>query len=504
MLENTHSAERYDVFVSYSHLDEEWVKRELLPRLDSWEISVCIDRRHFVAGQPVDAELRRLVQSSRQGLLVLSSNWIASNFTDYELQLMLSTVREDYEGFVPLRIDRCAIPPALQQFQIIDSEQFGWESTWIVLQHALFRSKIGPSQKRLAAELMLRKIPSPGEFYGYSYLCQPLVANINPEECRFDSINIEFDVNDYDNEFHGRLRAVRMNRSSEGFSVYFSYHGSDYFAGLRRITSVENRKHPVVISLGPFLGRPLPNNRFERSAVSVPGKKVVRMFLDLRLNNQPVTERCVGALPPVLRLPDFRASEGFTLHMTSEQFLPTSSGLLDGRLRRSIFRTAAENSSDSLLVEMAPRVITRHELTSRNGTDFFYSCDDWAFIFYSKQNAGFFSIHSTAPTTIQNFSDQTSWPPPTSWLDERMLSQCKIDCDTAYLMALTIAASPESQEPGLGLEAFKMPDGLWRPIWKLPFRLRNLPVGILADTCEVLTLSDGTWMKPEGIIWNTY
>lgn len=43
----------FDVFISYSHADSEWVRGELLPRLEEAGLKVMIDHR--------DLEKRRLI-----------------------------------------------------------------------------------------------------------------------------------------------------------------------------------------------------------------------------------------------------------------------------------------------------------------------------------------------------------------------------------------------------------------------------------------------------------
>ena len=47
---------RYDVFISYSHVDKAWVNGELLPRLEEAGLKVCIDQRDF---RPGSAERQR-------------------------------------------------------------------------------------------------------------------------------------------------------------------------------------------------------------------------------------------------------------------------------------------------------------------------------------------------------------------------------------------------------------------------------------------------------------
>ena len=47
----------YDVFISYSHRDKAWVRGELLPRLESAGLKVCVDYRDFRIGAPIIKEM---------------------------------------------------------------------------------------------------------------------------------------------------------------------------------------------------------------------------------------------------------------------------------------------------------------------------------------------------------------------------------------------------------------------------------------------------------------
>jgi hypothetical protein len=42
----------YDVFISYSHRDEDWVCNWLEPRLRKRRLRVCVDREAFEPGEP--------------------------------------------------------------------------------------------------------------------------------------------------------------------------------------------------------------------------------------------------------------------------------------------------------------------------------------------------------------------------------------------------------------------------------------------------------------------
>jgi protein toll len=51
----------YDVFISYSHADEDWVVKTLLPRLEAEGLKVCIDYRDFKPGKSSRHNMRDAV-----------------------------------------------------------------------------------------------------------------------------------------------------------------------------------------------------------------------------------------------------------------------------------------------------------------------------------------------------------------------------------------------------------------------------------------------------------
>jgi hypothetical protein len=75
---------RYDVFISYSHQDADWVWKQLLPRLEGAGLRVCIDTRDFEIGTPSLVNMESAVDRSRHTLLVLTPAWVESEWTDFE------------------------------------------------------------------------------------------------------------------------------------------------------------------------------------------------------------------------------------------------------------------------------------------------------------------------------------------------------------------------------------------------------------------------------------
>ena len=109
---------RYDVFISYSHRDEAWVRGELLPRLEGAWLRVCIDFRDFEIGAPSVTEMERAVAESRKTLLVLTPAYVGSDWTAFEhLMLQNDDPTNRKLRLVPLLKEPCEIPRRLKIFK---------------------------------------------------------------------------------------------------------------------------------------------------------------------------------------------------------------------------------------------------------------------------------------------------------------------------------------------------------------------------------------------------
>ncbi len=116
----------YDVFVSYSHADEEWVHNQLLPRLKAARIGrrkmrVCVDTECFQAGVPLLDETRRAVTSSAKTVVVLTPDYLESGWTNfqYTLQRTIDMQQRQYR-LIPLLLKSCDLPPDVSSLVCID------------------------------------------------------------------------------------------------------------------------------------------------------------------------------------------------------------------------------------------------------------------------------------------------------------------------------------------------------------------------------------------------
>jgi len=118
----------YDVFISYSHKDGEWVRGWLLPRLEDAGLRVCIDFRDLYVAVPILVNMERAINESRKTLLIMTPAWTASQWSTFE-SLLVQT--EDpagrYSSFIPLLLRETQLPPRLAALTYAD---FRDPSTW--------------------------------------------------------------------------------------------------------------------------------------------------------------------------------------------------------------------------------------------------------------------------------------------------------------------------------------------------------------------------------------
>ncbi len=111
----------YDVFISYSHIDQDWVQGELLKHLEDSGLRVCIDFRDFAPGAPSLVNMENAVEHSRKTLIVLTPDWVKSEWTSFE-SLLIQT--DDPAGrqrrMIPLMFRPCQPPKRIAMLTYVD------------------------------------------------------------------------------------------------------------------------------------------------------------------------------------------------------------------------------------------------------------------------------------------------------------------------------------------------------------------------------------------------
>jgi hypothetical protein len=101
-----------DVFISYHKADEDSVFDELLPLLENAGLKVIIGYRDFEIGVPRLVNIERAVQNSRHTLIVMTPDWVAGEWENFE-SLLVQTDNPTgiRRKLIPLMYKPCK-PPA--------------------------------------------------------------------------------------------------------------------------------------------------------------------------------------------------------------------------------------------------------------------------------------------------------------------------------------------------------------------------------------------------------
>jgi len=107
----TNETFKYDVFISYSSVDKDWVRKELLPIIEKAGLKVCIDYRDFEPGAPSVTEMERAIKTSRKTLLVLTSAYLKSRWAEFESTLLQTLDPANHKRrIIPLLREKCDLP----------------------------------------------------------------------------------------------------------------------------------------------------------------------------------------------------------------------------------------------------------------------------------------------------------------------------------------------------------------------------------------------------------
>lgn len=121
----TSNPKRSKVFISYSHRDEKWLRRlqvHLKP-LERQGLIECWDDTRLVAGQKWRTEIKRAIDSALVAVLLISADFLASDFVDKdELPPLLRACEQEGVVILPLILKPCRFmkTESVSQFQAVN------------------------------------------------------------------------------------------------------------------------------------------------------------------------------------------------------------------------------------------------------------------------------------------------------------------------------------------------------------------------------------------------
>lgn len=151
---------KYDVFISYSSANKDWVRKDLLSVLEKAGLKVCIDFRDFKAGKPAIKNMRDGILESRHTLLVLTEAYLKSGWTEFENLISQTLDPANQKGrVIPMLKEKCN--PSLEISYLTYVNFYNpddWDIAWKQLLEAL-----GAPVASLPAPVDIRW------FYGHRY-----------------------------------------------------------------------------------------------------------------------------------------------------------------------------------------------------------------------------------------------------------------------------------------------------------------------------------------------
>ena len=97
----------YDVFISYSSQDRDWVIDRLMNPLESLDppYNVCLHERDFLIGVPICDNISKAIEGSKCTITVVSRNWLESDWCQFEFRVAhcLATVEKKIRLLVILK-----------------------------------------------------------------------------------------------------------------------------------------------------------------------------------------------------------------------------------------------------------------------------------------------------------------------------------------------------------------------------------------------------------------
>ncbi|HYK01998.1 MAG TPA: toll/interleukin-1 receptor domain-containing protein [Thermoanaerobaculia bacterium] len=125
----------YDVFISYSHNDSDWIEKVLLPELLEHRLKVLTDKQ-FKIGRTSMQNMEHAVRVSRRTLVVLTPDWVNSQWAQYEGILTSYLDATGTKGrLMPLLLKPCQPPWQIEirtRAEFVDGTNFTEQMTRLI------------------------------------------------------------------------------------------------------------------------------------------------------------------------------------------------------------------------------------------------------------------------------------------------------------------------------------------------------------------------------------
>ncbi|XP_070579669.1 toll-like receptor 13 [Ptychodera flava] len=96
---------KYDAFISFNSGDERWVQHNLVPHLEqncNTQFKICVHYKDFIPGKAIVDNILDSIENSRKTVLVLSPNFVNSEWCHFEMQMAHHRLFEDRRDVVVL------------------------------------------------------------------------------------------------------------------------------------------------------------------------------------------------------------------------------------------------------------------------------------------------------------------------------------------------------------------------------------------------------------------
>ena len=95
---------KYDGFVVYSDGDRQWVHNIMLDEIENvMKLKLCVHHRDFIPGDDIDEQIVKSVHNSRKTLLILTKNFLASDWCLYEMKVARNKLQaEGKDVIIPI------------------------------------------------------------------------------------------------------------------------------------------------------------------------------------------------------------------------------------------------------------------------------------------------------------------------------------------------------------------------------------------------------------------